>query len=54
MCAEVLPLLRLGKVVPDGRDYLMEQGRCMLERRVWATDEWWEGLRLHIEVGCCS
>jgi hypothetical protein len=47
MAAEVLPLLAVGS---DGRRYVAEQGRCLLERRVWHSDQWWEGLRLHFEV----
>jgi hypothetical protein len=28
----------------------MEVGRCLMERRVRWRDDWWEGLRLHVEV----
>jgi hypothetical protein len=34
----------------DGRGYVVEVGRCLLERRMRWGDEWWEGLRLHFEV----
>jgi hypothetical protein len=34
----------------DGRGYVAEVGRCMVERRVRFAEEWWEGLRLHVEV----
>jgi hypothetical protein len=47
MAAEVLPMLRGER---DGRGYVAEQGRCLVERRVWFAEEWWEGLRLHLEV----
>jgi hypothetical protein len=47
MATEVLPLLGGRR---DGRRYVAEQGRCLVERRVWRADQWWEGLRLHLEV----
>jgi hypothetical protein len=47
MAAEVLPVLEGRR---DCRRYVAEQGRCLLERRVWGANEWWEGLRLHLEV----
>jgi hypothetical protein len=34
----------------DGRGYVVEVGRCLMERRVRWGDGWWEGLRLHVEV----
>jgi hypothetical protein len=34
----------------DGRGYVAEVGRCLLERRVRWGDDWWQGLRLHLEV----
>jgi hypothetical protein len=48
MAAEVLPMLE--GVGADGRRYVAEQGRCLVERRVWHSDQWWEGLRLHMEA----
>jgi hypothetical protein len=47
MAAEVLPMLEGRR---DGRRHVAEQGRYLLERRVWRADQWWEGLRLHLEV----
>jgi hypothetical protein len=52
MASEVLPVvgargLGLGR---DGRGYVVEVGRCVVERRVRWSDDWWEGLRLHVEV----
>jgi hypothetical protein len=52
VASEVMPVLGaegLG-LGGDGRGYVMEVGRCMMERRVRWGDEWWEGLRLHVEV----
>jgi hypothetical protein len=48
---EVLPVLD-SEVVEVGmeREYLMEQGRCLLAREVWVGDEWRENLCLHFEV----
>jgi hypothetical protein len=38
-------------LVEGGRRYMCEQGRCLVQRRVWLGDESWrEGLRLHMEV----
>jgi hypothetical protein len=34
----------------EGRGYVAEVGRCLMERRVRWRDDWWEGLRLHVEV----
>jgi hypothetical protein len=39
--------LELGR---DGRGYVVGVGRCVAERRVRWGDNWWEGLRLHVEV----
>jgi hypothetical protein len=52
VAAEVLPVVGLGegRLGRDGRGYMMEQGRCLMERRVWRADRWWDGLRLHLEV----
>jgi hypothetical protein len=47
MAAEMLPVLGGRR---DGRRYVAEQGRCIVERRVWREGDWWEGLRLHLEV----
>lgn len=32
------------------RQELMDYGRCLVQRRVWGVAEWWEGLRLGLEV----
>jgi hypothetical protein len=52
MAAEVLPVLGAGArgLGRDGREYVVEFGRCLMERRVIFAETWWEGLRLHIEV----
>jgi hypothetical protein len=49
MAAEVLPVLGGGR---DGRRYVAEQGRCLVERRVWNARDLWVGgmLRVHFEV----
>jgi hypothetical protein len=52
VAGEALPVVGLGagRLGRDGRGYVMEQGRCLMQRRVWRADGWWEGLRLHMEV----
>jgi hypothetical protein len=52
MASEVLPVVGAGGLGlgRDGRAYVVEVGRCVAERRVRWGDDWWEGLRLHVEV----
>jgi hypothetical protein len=52
MASEVMPVVGAGGLGlgRDGRGYVVEVGRCLTERRVRFGVEWWEGLRLHVEV----
>jgi hypothetical protein len=47
VASEVMPVVGAGR---DGREYVVEVGRCLMERRVRWEGDWWEGLRLHFEV----
>jgi hypothetical protein len=50
MASEVMPVLGAGAGERDGRGYVVEVGRCLMERRMRLAEDWWEGLRLHLEV----
>jgi hypothetical protein len=52
MASLVMPVVGAGGLGlgRDSRGYVAEVGRCLMERRVRWRDDWWEGLRLHVEV----
>jgi hypothetical protein len=52
MASELMPVVGAGGLGlgGGGRRYVAEVGRCLAEQRVRREDEWWEGLRLHVEV----